>query len=198
MRYIEKDFCNGKKLITSLLLILILIGVIFGVWLVCSRSDWKYLLSPIMTQGLIKEYSQKTILEVFLNSFTWTGILLMIIYFCGYSAISHPITLGTIFFRGIALGISISSTYIEYQSKGVLIYLLLMMFNIIVSSIVLVFATMDSLIQSTTITCTILGRSSELFKIKKYNLKFLMYLTIITLSSIADTCLLYLFIDKVY
>ena len=198
MRYIEKDFYNGKKLMTSLLLILILLGVSFGVWLVCNKSDWKYLYNPIVTQGFIKNFSQKTILDIFLSSFTWTTLMLGLIYLCGYSAISHIVNLGVIFFRGVALGISISSTYIEHHSKGILIYLLVMMFHTVVSSTVMVFATMDSLWQSNNIASTIMGHSSEMFRLKRYNLKFLVYVIIIALSSIVDTCLLYLFADRLY
>lgn len=198
MRYIEKNFYNGKKLMTSLLLVLILLGVTLGVWLVCRNPNWEYLYNPIVTQGFITDYYQKTILDVFLNAFIWTGILLMIIYFCGFSAISHIIAISMIFLRGLALGISISSTYLEYSSKGILIYLLVMMLHSVISSIVLVFATIDSLLQSNTILCTILERSSEVIRIKKYNLKFLMYLIIVLFSSIVDTCLLYLLIDRLF
>jgi hypothetical protein len=192
MRHIQKSFCDGKKLLTTLLLALILLGVTLGVWLVCSESAWEYLYSPVITQGFIVDYSQKTILDVFIDSYVWTGILLVVIHLCGFCAIAQPLTIGFIFSRGVALGISISSMYLEYGSKGVLMYILAMMFHVVVTSIVLVFATVDSLGHSNLMLYTALERSFENFKLKKYNHRLIIRLVIVLLSSIMNTCLLHL------
>jgi len=196
MRYAENSFCNGKKLMSILLLILTLCGVVCGIWLMLSHADWEYLHTNIITQGFTEDGSRKTLLDVFFNSLSWTSYTLILVYLCGYSAIAHPICLFLLFMRGVALGVSTATMYVEYGSKGILIFLLMVMLHAIISSMVLVFAVIQSLTQSTMIACNIFGRSSDLIRIQKYNLKFLLYAIIIILSSIIDTILTYLLTNR--
>lgn len=196
MRYPESNLYSGKKLISILLFILILCGVIFGVWLMYSNSEFVSLHSNVLTQGFTESTSNRTLLDVFFNSLSWTSYILILLYLCGYSAISHPISLFLIFTRGVALGTSASTIYIEYGSKGILILISMVMFHAITSSVVLIFAVMQSLMQSTTIAYNIFGRSSDLINIKRYNLKFMLYAIVIFLSSIIDTFLTYALTNK--
>lgn len=195
MRYVENGFGNGKKLISILLLILIFCGVIGGIYLMWYHSNWDFIHTNFITQGFVEETSSKTLLNVFLNALSWTSYTLILIYLCGYSAIGHPVSLLLILMRGIALGISVCTLYLNYNSKGILIFISMVMVHAIASTMVLVFATITSLTQSTMIACTILGRSSDLIMLKKYNIKFLLYAIIVILSSVVDTVLTYVFYD---
>lgn len=196
MRYAESNFYNGKKLISILLFTLILCGVVFGVWLMYSHSEVVQLHSAVLTQGFVEDTSYKTLLDVFLNAMSWTSYTLVLLYLCGYSAISHPVSLFLLFIRGVALGTSASITYIEFGSKGVLILISMVMFHAITSSIVLVFAVIQALMQSTMIAYNVFGRSSDLINIKKYNISFIVYAIVITLSSVVDTFLTYILTSK--
>lgn len=196
MRYVDNSFGSGKKLISMLLLILMSIGVIGGVYLVCRHSNWDWLYSNYITQGFTEDTSSKTLLDVFLNAISWTGYILVIVYICGYSAIGHPVSLLMILSRGMALGVTVCKLYLDYSSKGIIIFILMVMVHAIVSTVVLMFATITSLTQSTVIACTILGRSSDTISLQRYNLKFLSYVSIIVASSIIDTILTYVFINR--
>lgn len=196
MRYVDNSLGSGKKLISMLLLILMSIGVIGGVYLVCKHSNWDWLYSNYITQGFTEDTSSKTLLDVFFNSVLWTGYILVLVYVCGYSAIGHPISLLIMLSRGIALGVTVCKLYLDYGSKGILVFISMVMVHAIISTIVLMFATVTSLMQSTSIACTILGRSSDVISLKQYNLKFLSYISIIVASSIIDTILTYVFINR--
>ncbi|MCC8068488.1 MAG: hypothetical protein LIO71_01835 [Ruminococcus sp.] len=196
MRYAENSFYNGKRLISILLLTLILCGVVCGVWLMHSNSEAVQLHNAVLTQGFVKDASYKTLLDVFFNAMSWTSYSLILLYLCGYSAISQPVSLFILFARGVALGVSSTTIYLEYGSKGILILLSMVMFHAVVSSVVLVFAVIQALMQSTMIAYNIFGRSFDSINVKRYNINFIVYAIVITVSSAIDTSLTYLLTNK--
>lgn len=193
MRYVENSLNNGKKLTTALLLALVFCGIVFGVYLVWQHPNWELLHNKYISQGFIVESTSKTLLQVFLNAFSWTCYSLLIVYLSGYSAIGHPISLMLMLLRGIALGISMCMLYLDYRLKGILIFISLVMVHAVASTVVLAFATITSITQSTKIACTILGRSSDMIFLKRYNMRFLLYAIVVLISSIVDTILTYTF-----
>jgi len=127
---------------------------------------------------------------------SWTSYSLILLYLCGYSAISQPVSLFILFARGVALGVSSTTIYLEYGSKGILILLSMVMFHAVVSSVVLVFAVIQALMQSTMIAYNIFGRSFDSINVKRYNINFIVYAIVITVSSAIDTSLTYLLTNK--
>lgn len=192
MRYVEDTLHSGKTLLIILLLILICLGVCGGIWLVYHYPNCRYLYCDYATHGFMESYSKKTLLRVFFNSVSWTGYLLIFVYLCGYSAITQLLELLTLLFRGFAIGISAIATYMQYQSKGILIFLLMMLFNIVSSTIVLVYGVVHSMEQSTNIAYTILGKRYNPIDIKQYSIKFLMLFGILIAIGLIDTTITYL------
>lgn len=176
---------------------LLVCGIVGGVYLVCEHPAWSYLRTAPMTQGFTESTSSKTLLDVFLNAFLWTGYTLVLTYLCGYSAIGHPISLLLLLVRGVALGVSASTTYVDYGYRGVLVLVSMVLLHAVVSTMVLVSATVSSLRQSTSIAYTLMGRSSEPSSIRRYSLRFLRYTGVVLASSLVDTALTYLLTDRV-
>jgi hypothetical protein len=196
MRYVEGSFTSGKRLTTMLLLVLVLCGVVFGVCLVWHYPHWSVLRAEYITQGFMESTSRRTLLDVFANGLVWTGCALLLTYLCGYSAIGHAFSLAVVFMRGVALGVTVSATYIDYAYKGILVILSMVTFHAVVTTLVLVFASIVSITQSTAVACAVLGRTSERVELKQYNLKYLKYSIVVVLSSIVDTLLTYLLCDR--
>jgi hypothetical protein len=179
-----------------LLLVLVMCGEILGVCLVRNYPHWSVLRAEYITQGFMESTSRRTLLDVFTNGLAWTGSALLMVYLCGYSAIGHAVSLGVVFARGVALGVTISATYLDYDYFGILIVLAMVAFHAVVSTLVIVFATISSMKQSTAVACAVLGRTSERVVLRQYNLKYVKYAVVIVLSSVVDTLLTYLLCDR--
>jgi hypothetical protein len=196
MRYVEDGFTSGKRLTTMLLLVLVLCGVVFGVCLVWHYPHWNLLRTEYATQGFLESTTKRTLLDVYTNALAWTSSALLIVYLCGYSAIGHALSLAVVFMRGVALGLTISATYVDYSSKGILVVVTMVVFHAVVTTLALVFATIDSIHQSTAVACSMLGRTSGRVVLRRYNLKFVKYAVVVVLSSAVDTLLTYLLCDR--
>lgn len=196
MRYVENGIGISNRLTYILLTSLILCGVVGGVCLVCSHPELACLREGYMTQGFAVDSSSRTLLRVFVDALSWTGYSLLAIYLCGYSAIGHLMSLALLLLRGVALGVSTGILYMEYGFSGILTFVSMVMLHAVVTSMVLVSSTITSITQSTTIACTIVGHSSEVLNLRRYNVRFLAYTMVVVLSSIVETALTYALYGK--
>lgn len=183
---------NDKKISILLLFGLIVLGIIIGTITFCTIPDNELLMNGLFNHGFIKIDSGQTMVDNFLIAFRNTSFLIVILFILGFGAVSQPIEAFVPFYRGVALGISVSFTYLQYGFKGFLVALLIILPHAVGSSIILILATRESIKSSNMFAgFAFVGRDSEKPnpQIKFYFIKFLVLLVLLMISSILDSVL---------
>lgn len=183
---------SNKKVSILLLFGLVVLGVIIGTITFCTIPDNKLLMNGLLNHGFIKNNTDQTVLESFINAFRNTSFLIIILFILGFGAVSQPIEAFVLFYRGIALGISVSFTYFHYGFKGFLVALLIILPHAVLSSVLLILATREAIKSSNMFAgFAFVGKNNEKPnpQIKIYFIKFLVLLALLLASSVLDSLL---------
>ena len=149
-------------------------------------------MSKLLNHGFIKINSGHSVADNFINSFRNTGFLIIILFILGFGAVSQPIEAFILFYRGVALGISVSYTYFHYGFKGFLIALLVILPHAVGSSIILILATRESIRSSNMFAGFAFagkGNDKANSQVRMYFIKFIVLLVLLVISSILDSLL---------
>ena len=118
----KKVLLSRKVILTSILLLFIL-GLLFGSLYVTvlSDSEKKDILFTVEEYfNSYKSISFSSKLEIFKSNLTSNLLYFFIIWCLGLCIIGLPIIFIMIFFKSFTIGFSISSIYIKYKLKGLL------------------------------------------------------------------------------
>ncbi len=184
-----------SKASLMLLMFLVLLGVLAGTLIFCNMSGSDISDLSFITQGFIKERSEHTFIQTFLESFSSSSLLVLVCFLMGFWAIAQPFELFVPFFRGLGLGTSMSYIYTMYGIKGFFIILIMILPHAVISSVAIIFSVRESIRLSNLFAETIVnGNNSNMAScIKLYLLKFLILFVIIGLSSLLDSILTFVF-----
>lgn len=177
---------------TSIIIMLsfIIIGIIIGTAVYPSFPEF-----ADGIRGFIKTAEKRTIITVFKDAFMNTFIILLVLMFSGFSAVSQPLELSVLIYRGFVLGISFSYTYALYALKGFFICILMILPHALVTSVILVLAVRESIRMSTAVAVSSFKGDADLIEcpsVKMYFVKFIVLLIFLVLSSAIDCIITYL------
>lgn len=136
----------GLKKISFLkvLFILFFIGMIYGALLVGLSDSGIQNKLAFLTQEFVNKRTEQSIVFTFFSSFGSSMMLLIILFLLGFWAIGQPAALFVPIFRGLGLGMSMAQMYVAYNFKGVLFCLILILPQVIISTIGLLLGTRES------------------------------------------------------
>ncbi|MCL2054557.1 MAG: hypothetical protein FWG90_09045 [Oscillospiraceae bacterium] len=174
--------------------ILFLIGVLFGTILYRLNSESADKLSEL-AGSFIAGRLEQTFWQTLVNSFAGAFILLLVCFVLGFGAIFQPLEAMIPVFRGIGLGVSLAGMYSRYGAGGVGISLVLIVPNGVISALVLIIGVREAMRMSNSIGAIVFTRKSgfEPVDYKLYFTKFIVLTAILTVSSLADSLLTFLF-----
>lgn len=188
---------SGKIKVITLLFAVITAGVFLGTLLFCRSSRQLVYTSDALCHGFIKLLCPQSIAEMFVRSFSWTFILLMLMMLSGFCSISQPFSMILLFWRGSALGVSVSYMYSIYGLKGAAVSVLMILPNAVATSLILVYAARESLRLSNLLLIYIAEKCRNedkyLPQIKLYFLRFAVLMLMVVISSAADCALTFFF-----
>lgn len=188
---------NNKKKISILLLFgVILLGTLIGTITFSAMPDNQVFNSDILNNGFMKHTTSMSVFEAFLSSFKNTAVFIAMLFLFGLCAVSQPAEVFILFYRGMALGISISSTYYAYGFKGLPMALLMILPHAVLSSVILILAVRESVKLSNIFAgFAFSDKKNNEFnpQVKLYFIKYVVLLVLLVLSSLLDSVLMAVF-----
>lgn len=178
------------------LMVIVLVGVLFGTLAFCNMSSNDVSNLSFITQGFIKNRAQQTFLQTLSTSFSSSGLLVLVCFLLGFCAIGQPMEILIPFFRGLGLGTSIAYIYASYGVRGFFITLIMIMPHAVISSIAIIISARESMKLSNLFTTFAWSSKNNMemrSNIKLYLLKFLILFVIIGISSLIDSILTFVF-----
>lgn len=115
---------------------------ICGVWLgssFLSRFDEDTLTTLVsLLNGFMVNREEQEFLTTFMSSLTPSLVFTLLLFFCGFCAISQPIIVLVPFFKGLGFGLSASSMLLYYDTKAVLYIALLLLPSTVITTVAVV------------------------------------------------------------
>lgn len=185
-----------RKLSLGLLLLLMSGGIVAGTVTVCSAENLNAVNTSVFTQNLLKTTEEKTIIQIYLNSFMPLAAALIVQYLCGFSALGQPLTIAGIIYRGVSTGISASIFYLMLGIKGFLAILIMLFPFAAVSSMILILGARESIKFSNMFMSYALNKHVEDDRhsgIKLFTVKFIVLIVLSLLAAAADSLITYFF-----
>lgn len=183
-----------RRFFISLLMIFMFFGIIVGTLFVIKDEESHFIASGFINQHLIKNTVERSLIKVFTDSFFPLLFSLFIQVLCGLFAMGQPLSLLTLFHRGIAGGISAALIYINYGLKGFFIILIMLLPVLLFSMFILVLGARESIKSSNKILYFAFGKKNDQkVEIKLYIIKFIVLTVFALLCSILDSALTYIF-----
>lgn len=173
-----------------LLYIIITIGILIG----AVYATVKPVSSPFMHQYLLPEYSGNTIYEVFKNTFISLSVFIIVSFFSGLSAFGQPLGIILLIYRGIGIGISVSSVYLSKGFNGISTICVLILPECITVIIISIVAVREIMRFSKSIFMFMVADGSHTEKsFRMYCLEFILLLIISFIVAIITSILNYTF-----
>lgn len=94
------EFKWSQQLFLKILLVLVLLGMIYGVVIVGSVSQQTLSKLAFITDEFLDQRLVQSVLITFWHSFIGSACLLLLAFVCGFCAIAQPIPIGILLFRG--------------------------------------------------------------------------------------------------
>ncbi len=200
-KLINLNFVNkkikGKKvrLLRYLLIFLFFAGLVIGSVSIKSDNEIISLLTERYVYFL-KHKDDFSLTAIFLYSLLVLNLPVFFSFFIGVSAVGIPFSAVIPFIAGFLSGIFVGYTYETYLLKGLGFCAINIFPAAVITVSALIFATEDSINMSRSVLllCTE-SRIKNDFNIKKYCLKFLIYVFICAIASLITVVMKYLFDD---
>ncbi|WP_270739198.1 stage II sporulation protein M [Massilioclostridium coli] len=202
MKRTGKFISNGKltihwnqKTFFQLILLLFIIGMIYGAVLAGTSSEEMLNKLSFLTQGFMDQRAEQSLVYTFLNSLGSTASLLLTLFLLGFCAIGQPFAGFVPIFRGLGLGLSMGSFYLQDGIKGVLFCLLLLLPPAAISTFALILGTRESIKFSNLFFSVLLPDKNLETKgmLKLYCTKFGVLFGILLVSALIDCICTFLF-----
>lgn len=125
---------------------LIAFGGLFlgGVFLGALAVSW---LGPEAAQDLMtimgnffESRQQQNLTQTFLSAFSAPAFLLILLFFCGFCAISAPVIAAVPVFKGLGFGLTAGSVFAAYGIDAFWYVAILLLPNLLISSVILILA----------------------------------------------------------
>lgn len=164
------------------------LGVTGGV-ILSLNMDAAALISLCGTEQKLSLAAQGEWLQVFLSSFVGVGAMALMAFFLGFCALSQPLELLLVAFRGLGLGVCVRGVYL---STNVMISMAAFLPYAILSTGVLVLAAKEAFglsmcyLRLSATTENRLGIKNE---IRDYTAKFMIYIMLLAALAMADAFL---------
>lgn len=184
----EIRFVSEKKpkhLLLSALIAVFFIGVAYGSVLAGSANAETSESLRRMTDAFLLQREADTFLSAFLSSLLSSGLFVLLLFLCGFSAVGQPGSFFLVVFRGIGLGVTMGHFYSDLGIKGILMSMALIVPASIISSYAILLAGRESIKLSNrffrVLVCDDVMMPAGI--LKTYTVKFLILTLLILLSA---------------
>ncbi|MBC8569583.1 stage II sporulation protein M [Zongyangia hominis] len=149
------------NLFTLLFAVVLILGVVTGSLLTKSIDLGTLSDLGLVTLEFIKVKVAQSFWQNFVFSFTSGFIYLFVLFLMGFTAISQPLMLGVVFFKGLGLGLSMGYAYSTMGQSGILASMVFLLPNALFISFAILWAAKESFKLSVLFFCQLLPNQSE-------------------------------------
>ncbi len=177
-----------KSLIFTVLIALFFIGVAYGAVLAGGADAETAKSLQRISDAFLLQKEGATFFSALFSSLLSSGVFVLLLFLCGFSAVGQPFSFFLVLFRGIGLGTAMGHFYLNMGTKGILMSLALIVPAGIVSSYAILLAGRESVKLSNRFFKVM---TSENFSmpagiLKTYTVKFFILVLLILLSAVVN------------
>ena len=187
---------SNKNYVFIVLIVLFVIGMVYGTLIVKSKSYILLEKLTIITNDYVSIHANQPLINTFANTFFSIAIFILVPYLLGYSSIGQLPTLLIPLFKGLGLGSAMGQLYASYGLKGIGYSALIIIPQTVISLFAIIVACRESIKLSNLLFYTFAskqGKDINLNTIKLYNIKFLILCVIALVASIVSALSVFLF-----
>ncbi len=186
---VKSERNQDKSISIFALMGILLAGVLAGTLMYCNIDEQHYQNIAAITGGLLENRMNYSFTEMLVNSFAGSFLLIVLCFILGTGPVFQPVELLIPVYRGLGLGILLADMYCSFGSYGIIISVLLILPNAVVSAFILLIAVRESIRMSNSVRKVVFKSDSSYSKIdfSLYFTKFIVIITILSLSSLADS-----------
>lgn len=188
-----KSLSSNSNII--LLLILFMVGLIFGTFAVKSNNSiiCKTLIPVYM--NYVKSKSTTTVINTFFTTLLINSSAIVIAYFIGLCAIGVPFVASLPAISGVFIGSISSYIYQTYMLKGLGYCGIIIFPSAAITSAAIIFASRESMLMSINMLSLLSQRHNKHYEdFKSYTLKFVIYFSLASAGALVEAILTHLFI----
>ncbi len=184
-----------ENYIVLILAVIFLGGVLAGsaivAWL--DSATVKNMLTVV--NGFLGSRKDQEFTTNFISSITNNLILLILLFFCGFCAISSPIIMLVPFFKGLGFGLSAGTMFAYYGIKAAAYIGILILPNTVFSFLIILMGCREALKLSRTFLSVIrpLQRGTQPYSPGRYCAKYMLFLLLLCVGSALEAYLYTLF-----
>ncbi len=189
-----------RKISLILLYLAIVFGIVIGS-ILFSVSESKFVSSEFVMQYISPFELKGSLLDFFGYSVLSYSLFVISFFILGFCTFGQIMSVILIAFRGIGIGVSVSSMYALMGKKAILAVLLLAVPKLVATSVIFVVASRESLKLANKLYSYAFKAlcDDEMKKyIRLYCIKFIVLLFFLLLTAAADGALNYFFVDLCY
>lgn len=176
--------------------LLMLLGIVIGALIVRSAPQNLLENMGFLTSSFMDKRGDQNLALTFLHSLGASFSILVLLFVCGFCAVSMPVIAGVPIFRGLGLGISIGYMYLYKGLEGLLFSVVMIIPAAFISTVALLFAARESLKLSTAFLSFMVkqpGKYNMSGTLRLYCVKFLGFLLALAAAAAVDTLFTHLF-----
>lgn len=171
----------------------VFLGALVVSWL---GSDAAESLTAIMG-NFLQSRQQQDLTQTFLSAFSSSALLLLLLFFCGFCAIGAPLIFAVPLFKGLGFGLTAGTVFAAYGIDALWYVAILILPNLLISSIVLLLACRQAFRMSrkiwTQMTAGGAPRTAPAVSMGPFLGRFLIYLILIGAGAVVESILYRLF-----
>lgn len=195
------NIIKEKKLNTNInlfkvILIIFLVGMIYGAFLISFSEQGVHEQFQFLTQRFVEKRSAQSVIYTFFGSLGSNLLILSLIFILGFCAIGQPFSLFLTLFQGLGLGASIAHLYSNSGMQGILFALAIIIPQAIITSITLFLACRESVRFSNKLFFQMIPNKFEVSmdgSLRMYIIRFLVLVVFNFVAAIVDTLCTFLF-----
>ena len=185
-------FAKGK-LFFYLLEGMFLAGVFVGTMLISHAEEETLQMLQTVLGGYVGQRQIQSFSSIALSTFVSLFSSLLVLFFCGLCTIAQPIVFLALLFKGLGYGFSLGMLYAQYGNAAVPYAFILLKPTIYFGALLLIAAGKVSVRMSIHLFRSTLpnGEKTELNRMKRYCIKFILFAAICGMIALVDALLCY-------
>ena len=172
---------------------LFLLGMLAGTLLIRNADNATLTTMQAVLGGYIERRQTASFLSVASATFSSLFVMLILLFICGFCAISQPIIICVPVFKGLGYGFSIGILYAQYGITAMRYVLILLFPVILLGTCLLIMACRASLLMAVSLFRMTLftQQQADPYRVRRYCMKFIAFTVICLLISLVDAVLFY-------
>ena len=170
-----------------------ILGMLIGTLLIRNADGSNLRIMQTILGGYIERRQTASFFGVAAATFSSLFVILILLFVCGFCTISQPIIFCVPLFKGLGYGFSIGMLYANYGLTAIRYVAVLLLPVMLMGTCLLILACRASLLMAVSLfrMTVYADQQANLYRVRRYCIKFLAFTVICLLISLVDALLFY-------